>query len=524
MILPTLRARLLASYLAVLGIALGVIVVALVLILNTRDAPPQATYQKLAAQAVGIDFRTVLGRPTRPLRDWLGGLETRLGDLAVERSVRILLLTLPNNQAIFDSAGVFADGTLINARLEASSIALPTFGEIPPDNFPPGNAPEQMPNLAPPYGRGYIDGIVGSFMQPASAGGGEWLFVGIEAVRLDGQTSALIFAEPRPTQTLQAALEDFGTSLAPLVLQAAVAGIAVALVLAAWMSRGIARPLGALADAAKAMANGDYRTRAPITGAAELRAVAEAFNQMGARVESEQQAQQDFLANVSHDLKTPLTSIQGFSQAIIDGATPDPVKAAAIIYEEAARLNRMVMELTDLTRLQAGRLSMRAAPVDLGALTAAVGQRLAIMARDKGVDLRVEASAMPEIAGDGDRLAQVLTNLISNAIKYTPDGGMIRVCTEARPNDEGRLGVAVSVQDTGIGISPDELPRIFERFYQVDKARGPRRGTGLGLAIVREIVHAHGGAITAQSAGLNQGSTFTVWFPSPHLTTVIRRR
>jgi two-component system phosphate regulon sensor histidine kinase PhoR len=126
---------------------------------------------------------------------------------------------------------------------------------------------------------------------------------------------------------------------------------------------------------------------------------------------------------------------------------------------------------------------------------------------------------MPPISGDGDRLAQVLMNLISNAIKYTPPGGVVRVRTETRGS-----GVAVVVEDSGIGIPAEELPRIFERFYQVDKARGPQRGTGLGLAIVREIVAAHGGMVTADSEGANRGSVFTVWFPSPQRTTLARRR
>jgi signal transduction histidine kinase len=240
---------------------------------------------------------------------------------------------------------------------------------------------------------------------------------------------------------------------------------------------------------------------------------------MADEVQSEQQAQQEFLANVSHDLKTPLTSIQGYSQAIIDGAASNPVAAATIINDEAARLNRMVVELTDLARLQAGRLSMQMTGLDMGQLAEAVGQRLSIVAREKGVDLRLETMPMPEVAGDGDRLAQVLTNLISNAINYTPPGGTVTVRTQVANG-----GVEVIVEDTGVGIPPSELPRIFERFYQVDKARGPRRGTGLGLAIVQEIVQAHGGKITASSAGENRGSTFTIWLPSPNLTTIMRRR
>jgi signal transduction histidine kinase len=250
-----------------------------------------------------------------------------------------------------------------------------------------------------------------------------------------------------------------------------------------------------------------------------VRDVAEAFNQMSATIQAEQQTQQDFLANVSHDLKTPLTSIQGYSQAIIDGATGDPVEAARIIHEEAERMNRMVVELTDLARLQSGRLTIQSVPIDLGRVAAAVGQRLAIVAREKGVSLTVDAPSMPEINGDGDRLVQVLTNLISNAIQFTPAGGSVSVKAQVRDG-----GVEVVVQDTGIGIPPDELPRIFERFYQVDKARGPRRGTGLGLAIVQEIVQLHGGSISAASAGENRGSTFTVWLPAPQLAAPGRKK
>jgi signal transduction histidine kinase len=267
------------------------------------------------------------------------------------------------------------------------------------------------------------------------------------------------------------------------------------------------------------VSGGRFNQRVPIKGPTEVRAVADAFNRMADEVQSEQQAQQEFLANVSHDLKTPLTSIQGYSQAIIDGAANNPVAAATIIYDEAARLNRMVIELTDLARLQAGRLSMQMTGLDMGQLAEAIAQRLSIVAREKGIDLRLETMPMPEIAGDGDRLAQVLTNLISNAINYTPEGGMVTVRTQVANN-----GVEVSVEDTGVGIHPSELPRIFERFYQVDKARGPRRGTGLGLAIVQEIVQAHGGRIRASSPGENRGSTFTIWLPSPNLTTIMRRR
>jgi signal transduction histidine kinase len=162
---------------------------------------------------------------------------------------------------------------------------------------------------------------------------------------------------------------------------------------------------------------------------------------------------------------------------------------------------------------------MRTSAIDMGKLAQAVGDRLSILARDRGLTLHIEADRMPEVAGDGDRLAQVLTNIVSNAIKYTPSGGEIWLRTQVNNG-----GVEVMVRDTGLGIKAGDLPRIFERFYQVDKTRGPRRGTGLGLAITQEIVQAHGGRITVTSAGEGQGSTFTVWLPSPQLTTVIRGR
>lgn len=493
--LSTLRRRLLASYLAVLGVALVVLAAALVVLLNARSAPPQPTYQRLAAQLISLDLGSLLAR-SRRLRPalWLSDLRDDLDALAQARAIRLLIVGLPERVVAYDSAGVFSPGTPLTATIEPSNITARILRGL---------------SLR-------IEGFVGSFID-----GGEWLFVGVEALQmsLGGRGTALLIAEPRPTLTLYESLTEFGASLAAPVMQAALAGVIAAVLLAAWISRGIARPLQAFSDAAAAVAAGRLGARVPVSGAAEMRAVAEAFNRMSEQVEAQQSAQQDFLANVSHDLKTPLTSIQGYAQAIIDGAAPDPVAAAQIIYEEAARLNRMVTELTDLTRLQAGRLSMQISLVDLSALTAAVAQRLLIVAQEKSVDLRVDAPPTPPIAGDGDRLAQVLMNLISNAITYTPPGGMVRVRTEARDG-----GVAVVVEDSGIGIPAEELPRIFERFYQVDKARGPKRGTGLGLAIVREIVTAHGGTVTADSAGANRGSVFTVWFPLPQRTLAARRR
>jgi two-component system sensor histidine kinase ResE len=214
------------------------------------------------------------------------------------------------------------------------------------------------------------------------------------------------------------------------------------------------------------------------------------------------------MANVTHDLKTPLTSIQGYSQAIMDGTARDQSKAAEIIHDEAGRLTRMVSDLTDLARVHAGRTPLRREPVDLSQIVQTVSQKLSVVADRRDIALTTHIEPVPQVMGDGDQLVQVLNNLLGNAIKYTRGGGTVRV--SLWPANDG--GVLIQVADNGIGIPEADLPRIFERFYQVDKARGPSRGTGLGLAIVNEIVHAHEGRINVTSKP-GSGTTFTVWLP-----------
>ncbi|MBK8030156.1 MAG: HAMP domain-containing protein [Chloroflexi bacterium] len=498
--LARLRGRLFLSYVLLMAVMLIVVGVALFAILNLRNAPPETTYLRLATTALSVDLRQILAEAATayvesPAAGW-ERLTSQLDAVATDREVRILIVREVTQDVLYDSAQSFIDRPL-NADVENYDI-------------PAAIARGVITRLAA------IRAVRGIF----SDGGDEWLFVGLQSIRqpTDETANVLLFADPRPRQSLQAALSDFGTELAPLFLQAGGIGLIIAVMLAGWITRSITRPLQTVASAASEVAQGHYDRRVPMAGPEEVKAVADAFNQMSEKIQAEQRSQQDFLANVSHDLKTPLTSIQGFSQAIMDGVG-DPIPAARIIHEEAGRLNRMVIELTDLARLQAGRLSMQTTPIDMGDLTAAVGQRLAIMAREKQVALTVNAPSMPVIAGDGDRLVQVVTNLISNAIKYTPSGGKVNVCTQVRNG-----GVEVVVTDTGLGIAASELPRIFERFYQVDKARGPQRGTGLGLAIVQEIIQAHGGRISVTSPGEGQGSTFTVWLPSPQMSTIMRRR
>ncbi|MCB9452159.1 MAG: HAMP domain-containing histidine kinase [Anaerolineaceae bacterium] len=493
----SLRMRFVSSYLVVLAVTLGVITVALLLFLAAQPAVTGPTYERLAT--IGREFLNTLntGETRLTQLQGLASLRSRGIAFAEENDVRVLILTNVSNDSgtiFLDTAADYQRGDILSIRTDDGAYQLPAF----------------LQRILSTQ----VRTTLGDFK---NTGDSRWLYIALEVLRPNESSFAVLVADHAPEQTLGTVIAQFRDTLALPLLQAAIVGLVVALILAVIISGSLIRTLHDLSAAAAAVMRRDYAHRVPVRGAPEVRAVAEAFNAMNAETQANLQAQQDFVANISHDLKTPLTSIQGYSQAIIDGTAKDPAHAATIIHEEAGRLNRLVVELTDLARLQAGRLSMQTVPLDMGQLTSAIGQRLAIVAEKKNIALHIESPTMPEIFGDGDRLAQVLTNLVSNALKYTPSGGQVWIKTQINHG-----GIEVIVQDTGMGIPPEDLPRIFERFYQVDKARGPRRGTGLGLPIAHEIIKAHQGQIAVTSGGTGKGTSFTIWLPSPHLNTVAR--
>jgi two-component system OmpR family sensor kinase len=318
----------------------------------------------------------------------------------------------------------------------------------------------------------------------------------------------LMVAVPRPRIPLRTLFSD--QLFLPLTEAGAVA-LLISILLALAMARWISAPLGRIRTAAGKVAAGQVHP-IPLEGPAEVKDLARSFNEMTHRVQVGQQSQRDFVANVSHELKTPLTSIQGFAQAILDGAasSPEAVRIAVdVIQKEAERMYRLVMDLLVLARLDAGTADLQVEPIDLSELINAVTSKFVPQASQGQVTLTTEASNLPIIQGDGDRLVQVFSNLIDNAIKYTPAGGSVKI--------EGKQAgsfVEINVKDTGIGIAPDDQERIFERFYQADKSRrgGTGRGVGLGLAIARQIVQAEGGTLTAHSQP-GQGSQFIVKLP-----------
>ena len=323
----------------------------------------------------------------------------------------------------------------------------------------------------------------------------------------DGGQQMIAFVSP-PVRLLL--LAWFAENLLPPLLQAGLVALVVSALLAWLVTRSVARPLNKVAAAARGLAQGDLEQRAPASGPQEVQDVAQAFNHVAEQVATSQQIQQDFVANVSHELKTPLTSIQGFSQAIVDGTADDVAaveRAARVIHEEAERMRHMVEELLQLARFDAAQIQLDRKPVDLTSLLERCAERLAPQAQASGSTLVTSITEGLVVTGDADWLAQVFGNLVDNAIRHCRDG---KIEISARRSADW---IEATVTDSGEGIPPQDLGRIFERFYQADRARRHGGGAGLGLSIAREVVRLHGGDITVESV-VGLGSRFTTRLPA----------
>lgn len=322
-----------------------------------------------------------------------------------------------------------------------------------------------------------------------------------------GETRAAAIIVARPATGLGEIVGDLG----PRLLFSGLIGVAAALALGFILSRSVAAPLRNIARAARSVARGNYRQRVPATGPREVRDLAANFNRMTEEVQRSQQTLRDFLANISHELKTPLTSIRGFSEAMLDGTIDDAPgieRSARIISDESNRVLRLVQELLDLSRIESGQVSMQQEDLNLHELFEHVSEVFALRSEENGVRLEMALNGSAHIRGDFDRLEQVLNNLLDNAFRHTPSGGTVRVAS--RDLQPGILQVTVA--DTGSGIPAQDVPHLFERFYRANGARS-QKGYGLGLAISREIVRAHGGEIWATSEA-ERGTTFVFTLPT----------
>jgi signal transduction histidine kinase len=276
------------------------------------------------------------------------------------------------------------------------------------------------------------------------------------------------------------------------------------------VSRLLTAPLGRLTRAAQAVAGGDLSPRVIIRSKDEIGALGDAFNEMTANLAEAETLRKNLVADVSHELRTPLAIVQGNLQAILEGVYPLDLAQVASVYDETRLLTHLVDDLHDLTLADAGQLRLERAPVDLVELAQTAVSQFGPSAEAAEVRLELAADeGVPAVIGDPDRLAQVLRNLLSNALRHTPTGGQVFVRV-ARTGEK----VTVQVADTGTGIPSADLPHVFDRFYRGEKG-GSRRGggAGLGLAIARQLVTAHGGQITVASSP-GRGTTFAIELPA----------
>jgi two-component system sensor histidine kinase BaeS len=299
----------------------------------------------------------------------------------------------------------------------------------------------------------------------------------------------------------------YDDSVTTVVVAASVVAVLASLGLAIALARMLARPLNEIGGAARRIADGDYAARVPRGGPEELASLADSFNQMAASLERQEQLRRDFIANAAHELRTPLTNLQGYLEALRDGVIVADAATYESLHEEADRLVRLSRSLDALAEGDAGTSPPTSIELDLAAAIRSAIDLAGPAIERAGLRLESDLPASLPARADPDRVAQVLANLLSNAVRYTTRGGLVTVRAERRPAD-----ILVSVTNTGDGIPAADLDRVFERFYRVEKSRDRARGgAGIGLAIVKQLVESSGGRVGAESS---DGRT-RFWFSIP---------
>ncbi len=342
-----------------------------------------------------------------------------------------------------------------------------------------------------------------------------------------GMRGMMMGGEMRPGMGMQL-LEDtlfanFRAALTEALWWASGTALAAAIIVGIFVSRRVVTPIRQLMQASRHIANGHYRERVEAASEDELGQLARSFNQMAATLEQTEAIRRELIANVAHELRTPLSSIKGYMEGLIDGVLPAEADIYQQVYQEADRLQRLVNDLQELSRVEAGAFELNRRPLAVATLIKQVTNRLCPQFEEKGVTLELKLPAnLPAVLADEDRVSQILLNLVGNALQYTPSGGAVTIAAETPPLScpipaadlKSETQLLVTIRDTGIGLAPAHLPHLFTRFYRVDKSRSRAGGgSGIGLTITRHLVEAHGGHIWVQSAGEGRGSTFSFTLP-----------
>ncbi len=406
-------------------------------------------------------------------------------------------------------------------------------------------APALAPGAAGGFGRGMRlrghhlpgpDAAVVLGGRPLSATGTRWPYsdpvvsVGVP-VRTPGGTGVLgaLFLNSPVSGVAQTAAE-----LRKDLLLAAGVGLIAALGAAVALSRNVTGPIREMCGMACRIAEGDLDVRAPVGGPGEIGELGRSLNIMAAGLAASREEglrmetlRRDLVANVSHDLRSPITAIRGYIEPLLDGTVTDEATRRRYLKTartEAEALGALVTDLLELNRLDAGASSLKLSPVDLGQLAREAAARFALRSEETGVTLRAETAAegLGPVLADEGRVARAIANLLDNGFKFTPRGGEIRLAVDRAPGPApGSTGpgeVVISVRDTGPGVAPSDLPLVWERFYKADRSRhrrtpgGSSEGSGLGLAIVKEVAEAHGGRVEVESEP-GQGAEFRVYLP-----------
>jgi histidine kinase len=307
------------------------------------------------------------------------------------------------------------------------------------------------------------------------------------------------------------ALEDaFRAALGQGLLVAGAAAVMTAIAASVLISQRLAGPIHELAAASQRIAMGRYDERVNASSRDEVGELGSSFNAMAAALEATEKRRSELIGDVAHELRTPLATLRGYMEGLLDGVVQPSEETWARLHDETGRLQRLVDDLQELSRAEAGQLSLVIRPIHIAGVVDRAVARLQVPFAEKRVTLTADVEATPRtVLADDDRALQVLTNLLGNALRYTDTGGAVQVRTRLVDGE-----VVVSVSDTGIGIAAEHLPRVFDRFYRVDKSRARARGgSGIGLTIARALVQAMHGRIWVDSPGPGGGATFTFTLP-----------